>query len=187
MNYFGLQPYIGLLFGLGIVWLLIEYAQIRSRVKTHLEGDIETLVKKVDIASLKFFIGILLSVSALNVLGILESLSLFLFGAKQEISRLITGNILLGIFSSIIDNVPLTAIAIDIIKSNNTMIWVLLALTAGTGGSLLLIGSVAGVVVMGMIEKLNFANYFKIAFIPALIGYFAAILVWAIQFYIFFN
>lgn len=186
MSYFGLQPYIGLLFGLGLVWLLIEYAQIRSRVKTHLEGDIEELVRKIDLGSLKFFIGILLSVSALNSLGVLENLSVFLFGVKQEVWRLIAGNVFLGLFSAVVDNVPLTAIAIDIIKTDSPIIWVLLAITAGTGGSLLLIGSVAGVIVMGMVEKLNFVNYFKIAFIPALVGYFAAILVWGIQYYFFF-
>ncbi len=187
MNYFGLQPYIGLLFGLGIVWILIEYAQIRSLVKTHLEGDIDKLVKKVDIGSLKFFIGILLSVAALNTLGVLESISELLFGANQETSRLIIGNVILGLLSAIVDNVPLTAIAIDIIKTTDPNMWVLLAITAGTGGSLLLIGSVAGVIVMGMIKELNFAKYFKIAFMPALVGYVAAVAVWGAQYYLLLN
>lgn len=187
MNYFGLQPYIGLLFGLGIVWILIEYAQIRSLVKTHLEGDIDKLVKKVDIGSLKFFIGILLSVAALNTLGVLESISNLLFGANQETSRLIMGNVILGLLSAIVDNVPLTAIAIDIIKTTDPNMWTLLAITAGTGGSILLIGSVAGVIVMGMIKELSFGKYFKIAFMPALVGYIAAVAVWGAQYYLLLN
>lgn len=187
MNFFGLQPYIGLLFGLGIVWIIIEYAQIKSGVKTHLEADIDKLVKKVDIGSLKFFIGILLSVSALNTLGVLEQLSNVLFGLSQTAPRIIVGNIVLGVLSAVVDNVPLTAIAIDIIKVTDPNLWVLLAITAGTGGSLLLIGSVAGVVVMGMIKELNFARYFKIAFLPAFIGYVAAVGVWLMQYRLLLN
>jgi Na+/H+ antiporter NhaD/arsenite permease-like protein len=184
MNYFDLQPYIGLLLALGIVWTLIELLQIRSRVKTHLEADIDKLVKKVDIGSLKFFVGILLAVSALNSLGVLEKFSSFLFGKKEETLRIIISNAFLGIFSAIFDNVPLTAIAIDMIKTTDPRLWVLLAITVGTGGSLLLIGSVAGVVVMGMVKELTFDKYFKIAFLPALIGYFTAIFTWCLQFFL---
>jgi len=184
MNQFGLQPYIGLLFGLGLVWIIIELLQLKSQVKTHLEGDIDKLVKKIDISTLKFFIGILLSISALNTLGILENLSIILFGHEQQINRIITGNIILGVLSSIIDNVPLTAIAIDIIKTTDSRLWVLLALTVGTGGSFSLVGSVAGVVVMGIIKRLNFANYFRIAFLPVFFSYISLVIIWLIQYFL---
>lgn len=182
MNYFGLQPYIGLILGLGLVWIIIEFLQIRSKVRTHLESDIEILIKKVDFASLNFFIGILLSISALSALGLLHKLSLFLFGAQQEVSKIISGSIILGILSAIIDNVPLTAIGIDIIKTTDPQLWILFALTVGTGGSLLLVGSATGIVVMGIIKKLTFKKYFEIAFLPSLIGYFFAIGIWYIQY-----
>ncbi len=182
MNTLGLPPYIGFLLGLGLVWSIIELIQIRSQIKTHLEAEIDILLRKTDIASLKFFIGILLSVSALNTLGILEKLSFFLYTSTPNFTRLVFGNVILGVLSALIDNVPLTAIAIDIVKTTDPQLWVLLAITVGVGGSLLLIGSVAGVIVMGMIKDLTFEKYFRIAFIPALISYFAAILTWYLQY-----
>lgn len=182
MNFFGLKPYIGLIFGLGLVWILIELLQIRSTVKTHLENDIEILIKNVDFPSLKFFIGILLSVSALNALGILYKLSLFLFGTNPDVSRIINGSIILGILSAIVDNVPLTAVGLDIIKTTDPRLWTLFALTVGTGGSLLLIGSAVGVIAMGIIKELTFKKYFQIAFFPSLTGYFLAIGIWYMQY-----
>ncbi len=182
MNSIGLQPYFGLLFGLGIVWSLIEYLKVRSQTYTHLEANIEHLLQKTNISSLKFFAGILLSVSALSALGFLEMLSKVLFGEMQEIARVIWGNIIMGVFSAIVDNVPLTALAIDIIRINDVPIWTLLALTVGTGGSLLVIGSVSGVVAMGMVKELTFDKYLKYATLPALFGYIAAIAVWFIQY-----
>lgn len=182
MNLLGLQPYLGLLYGLGVVWLFIEFSKIRSQRKTHLEANIDHFLQKTDISSLKFFIGILLSVSALQALGILEQLSVLVFGEHQETNRIILGNILLGPLSSIVDNVPLTALAIDIINTPNTSLWVLLALSVGTGGSLLIIGSVAGVVAMGMIKELTFEKYLKIASFPAFAGFVAGMITWLIQY-----
>jgi Na+/H+ antiporter NhaD/arsenite permease-like protein len=182
MNGIGLEPYFGLLFGLGIVWTLIEYIKVRSQKYTHLEANIEHLLQKTDISSLKFFAGILLSVSALSALGFLDMLSDILFGANQEISRVIIGNIILGGLSSIVDNVPLTALAIDIIKVTDVPIWTLLALTVGTGGSFLVIGSVAGVVAMGMVKGLTFDKYLKYATAPAVVGYAVAMGIWFVQY-----
>lgn len=182
MNAIGLQPYMGLLLGLGLVWLFIEFAKVRSKRSTHLDASIENLLQKTDIASLKFFIGILLSVSALNALGVLEKISVFILGEHQEFSRVIIGNVVLGLLSSIVDNVPLTALAIDIIKVSDPHLWVLLALTVGTGGSFLIIGSVAGVVAMGIIKELTFEKYMRIASIPALLGYITAVGVWLLQY-----
>lgn len=182
MNLIGLQPYIGLLLGLGTVWLLIDYAKIRSQTVTHLEANINYFLGKTDIASLKFFIGILLAVSALKTMGTLEIMSVWLFGAEQTFARIVSGSVILGLASAVFDNVPLTAVAIDMIHSGNAWLWSLLALAVGTGGSVLVVGSVAGVVAMGMVKELNFNNYLKIAALPALIGYGVAIGLWYLEY-----
>ncbi|OGZ45172.1 MAG: hypothetical protein A3J54_03545 [Candidatus Ryanbacteria bacterium RIFCSPHIGHO2_02_FULL_45_13b] len=185
MNFFGLPPYMGLLFGLGLVWLAVDFVkQLRPR-PTHLEASIEECIKRTDIPSIKFFIGILLAVSALNTLGILELFSDFFYGAHPDIVRIIIGNVFLGIFSAIVDNVPLTAITIEALHTDISSLWVLLALTVGTGGSVLVIGSAAGVVAMGMVKELNFGTYAKIASFPALVGFVAAVGVWSLQYFIF--
>ena len=83
--------------------------------------------------------------------------------------------------SSILDNIPLTAITIDILETTNTQLWVLLAICVGTGGSLLSIGSAAGVVAMGLIKDLTFKKYFEIAFTPALVSFLAGVMAWYMQ------
>ena len=178
MNLFGLPPYMGLLVGLGLVWMFIEFVQTRSKKESHLEANIEHMLQKADISSLNFFIGILLAVGALETLGILDSISHFMFGATPAFERIAAGNILLGVISAVLDNVPLTALAIDLIKSTDPRLWTLLALTVGTGGSFLVIGSVSGVVAMGMVKELTFGKYLKVATIPAIVGYVAGVLVW---------
>ncbi|MBP9690660.1 hypothetical protein KBD81_01125, partial [Candidatus Woesebacteria bacterium] len=184
MHSLGLEPYMGLLFGLGLVWTLIEYVRVRSQKKTHLEANIEHLLQKTDISSLKFFTGILLSVSALKAMGVLDFMSHAIFGENPEMTRIIVANVGLGLFSAIVDNVPLTALALDIITSSNTHVWVLLALAVGTGGSFLIIGSVAGVIAMGMVKELTFDKYMKIASVPALAGYIVCMAVWFVQYLI---
>ncbi|MBI2577321.1 MAG: sodium:proton antiporter NhaD [Candidatus Wildermuthbacteria bacterium] len=183
MNFIGLPPYLGLLLGLALVWLAVEtIRQIRPK-ETHLGASIEEFIKRTDIPSLKFFIGILLAVSALHALGVLTVVSEAIFGPAPEAMRVIGGNVLLGFLSAIVDNVPLTAIAMEILHAPDTSFWVLLALTAGTGGSLLIVGSAAGVVAMGMVKELTFIKYFKIAFVPALVGFLAAVGVWSFQYF----
>ena len=185
MSAFSLPPYMGLLLGLGVVWLAIDLFKRYVPRETHLTASIEDLIRKTDIASLKFFIGILLSVAALHTMGVLEKLATLVYGSVPTETALIGGNISLGLLSAILDNVPLTAIAIQILNTGNESLWVLLALAVGTGGSLLVIGSAAGVVAMGMLKELNFGNYFKLAFFPALAGYVAAMAVWGVQYFLF--
>lgn len=182
MNFLHLPPYMGLLLGLGMVWILIEFAKTRSHTQTHLVANIDGLLQKTDISSLKFFIGILLSVSALHAMGILETVSHLVLGENPSFERLVSGNVTMGLLSAIVDNVPLTAIAIDTIKTTDPSMWVLTAITVGTGGSALIIGSVAGVVAMGMVKQLTFDKYLKIATFPAISGYFAAVVVWILQY-----
>lgn len=184
MGIIGLPPYIGLLIGLGIAWILIDVLkQTNKERETHLSASIEDLIKKTDVPSLKFFIGILLAVSALHSVGILEQITHLVYGTNPSDLKIIIGNVGLGLVSAIMDNVPLTAIAIQSLTITNTHLWVLLAITVGTGGSLLVIGSAAGVVAMGMVKELNFGTYFRIAFLPALLSFFAAIIAFLIHFY----
>jgi Na+/H+ antiporter NhaD/arsenite permease-like protein len=178
----GLPPYMGLLLGLGIVWILVDIFKTYAQTETHLTASLEELIRKTDLPAIKFFIGILLAVAALGALGVLATISNSIYGATPSVNSVITGNVLLGLLSAILDNVPLTAIAINILTIESQTLWVLLALTVGTGGSLLAIGSAAGVVAVGMVKELTFEKYFKIAFVPALLGYFACVGVWYLQY-----
>jgi len=182
----GLPPFMGMLFGVGMVGLIVGwFANTSSDKESHLSMEIEKLLGKLDITSLLFFIGILFAVGALGFLGILELISQNLFGEDPALSRLIAGSVFLGAFSAILDNIPLTAAALDILQTDDFHIWVLMAICVGTGGSMLVIGSAAGVVAMGMVKELTFKQYLKIATIPAALGYIAAIVVWCVQYAIF--
>jgi Na+/H+ antiporter NhaD/arsenite permease-like protein len=181
MNLIGLPPYFGMLLGLGSVWLIIDFFKSYTKQETHLDASIEDFIKKTDIPSLKFFMGILLAVSALGHIGLLEQLSHFVFTEDPSLSRMIFGNISLGFLSAVLDNVPLTAISMEILKTGDSSIWVLLALAVGTGGSMLIVGSAAGVVAMGMVKELTFEKYVKLATVPALVGYLLGMVVWYIQ------
>jgi Na+/H+ antiporter NhaD/arsenite permease-like protein len=182
----GLPPFMGLLLGVGIVGLTVGWFANTARHKeSHLSMDIEKLLGKLDITSLLFFVGILFAVGALGFLGILDLISNSLFGEDPAISRLIAGSVFLGAFSAILDNIPLTAAALDILQTTDSRLWVLLALCVGTGGSMLVIGSAAGVVAMGMVKELTFKKFFQIATLPAAVGYAAGIGVWYVQYLLF--
>ncbi len=185
MNFIGLPPYLGLLLGLGAVWLVIEVFQHPSLKRIDEETKLEAMLSKTDISSIKFFIGVLLAVSALSYMGVLDIVSHELFGAEPSFGRLVAGISSLGLLSAIVDNVPLTALAIDLLKVQDPALWVFLAVMVGTGGSALIIGSASGVVAMGMVKEINFGNYMKIATIPVLLGYAAAIAVWYAQYSLF--
>lgn len=182
MNFIGLPPYIGLLIGLGIVWVVIDVFKQVSKSESHLEVKLEHLIAKTDLASIKFFVGILLAVAALNYIGILTTFGNLVFGHNPSVNRIIMGNTALGLISSVLDNVPLTAMTLKILATPTTSLWILLALTVGTGGSLLIVGSAAGVIAMGAVKGLDFKTYLKIAFVPVIVGYIAAIGVWYAQF-----
>jgi Na+/H+ antiporter NhaD/arsenite permease-like protein len=181
MSQLGLQPYMGLLAGLAVVWIVTGVLARVSNRETHLTADIERLLRNVDIPSLKFFIGILLAVAALDALGVLALISNLLLGSNPGSERIIIGNSLLGILSAIVDNVPLTALAIDLIPGTNARLWALLAYCVGTGGSLLVIGSAAGVIAMGMIRELTSTAYMRIAAMAVILAYIAGIAVWGVQ------
>lgn len=182
----GLPPFVGILFGVGVVGAMVAFFRnARPERESHLTMDIEHLLKKVDVTSLLFFIGILFAVGALEHLGILEGISHLLFGSEPETWRLVAGSTVLGVVSAILDNIPLTAAAIEILNTTQPALWALLAIAVGTGGSLLVIGSAAGVVAMNMVKGLTFKDYIKIATLPAGVGYVSAIAVWCVQYYFF--
>src|SRR3990167_1947661 len=152
-----LPPYFGLLLGLGVVWLVVDLARLQRPNSTSLSISIEKFFQKTDISSLYFFIGILLTIGALRHLGVLEEISHRVFTATPSTTRIIEGNIAIGGLSAIFDNIPLTAAAIDIVKTTDPSLWVFLALTVGIGGSLLLIGSVPGIIAMTIVKELTFS------------------------------
>ena len=182
VNLIGLRPYFGLLLGLGITWIVIDILRrYLPEHRTHFTASIEDFLRDADISTLQFFVGILLAVSALDYLGILNSASALLLGHAPTLERLVTGSSLVGVLSAIVDNVPLTAAAMHIIKTTDASVWALVALAVGTGGSILLIGSAAGIAAMGLVKDLTFTSYLKVATIPAIVGYIAGIGMWYLQ------
>lgn len=179
-----LPPYFGLLLGLGIVWLAVDLIRLKRPNNSSLSISIEKFFQKTDIASLYFFVGILLAISALRHLGLLEQISQQVFTSAPSIARIIQGNIAIGGLSAIFDNIPLTAAAMDIVKTTDPKLWVLLALTVGTGGSILLIGSAPGIIAMAMVKDLTFGKYVKIASLPALVAFILGVFVWVLQYYL---
>ncbi len=183
VNIVHLPPFFGILFGLGFSAIVIDYRMRLGKLKKE-ANKIVNVIKTIDMATITFFIGILLAVNALGHYGILDKIAVMIFGddPASHPELLITGHSLLGVVSSFVDNVPLTAAVIDMLPEGiHYQYWVLLAITAGTGGSILIIGSAAGVAAMGQEPSLSFSYYLKKGTLPAAIGYFAAILVWWVQ------
>ncbi len=185
----GLPAFTGLMMGLGFVWMVQEVFRKTQKHHTSLMGrKIEALIEKIDIPSLQFFIGILSAVTALHMVGSLQSMTQLLYGEGTQ--RTIIGHVVLGLSSAIFDNVPLTAIAIQSLNHSDPTLWALLAFTVGTGGSILVIGSAAGVVAIGIVDKLReeygndfvnpltFGAYAANAALPNLVGYFAGVATW---------
>lgn len=175
-----LPPYLGMLFGLGLLWLTTEllHKSKNDEDKTHL--TIVGVLRKIDVPSILFFLGILIAVAALQVAGHLTMLSGYL---NDNVGNLYVINLIIGILSSIVDNVPLVAGAMGMYATSfptDHYFWEFLAYCAGTGGSILIIGSAAGVAVMGM-EKIDFIWYLKKVSLLALIGYIAGGLVYIAQ------
>ncbi|WP_185860507.1 sodium:proton antiporter NhaD [Blattabacterium cuenoti] len=157
----GIPPYMGMMFSLGII-LFIASKKYKSK------SILDDTFKNVDISSILFFLGILLSVSSLESMGKLYSLSQWI---NETVYTWKITTFLFGLISSIIDNVPLVAATIAMFSYPiNHDLWYFMAYVSGTGGSIFLIGSAAGVAAMSM-EKINFFWYFKKISWIALIGY----------------
>jgi Na+/H+ antiporter NhaD/arsenite permease-like protein len=184
VNLLDLPPFFGIILGLGIIAIVIDVKFKRGELKEKAD-KIVNLVRHIDMGTIYFFVGILLSVDALKYAGILDSIAGFVFGLDilNDSSALIRGHVALGLISSIFDNVPMTAAVIKMLPEGIHFIyWILLAITAGTGGSILIIGSAAGVAAMGQVESLTFNEYIKNGSLPALLGYFGAVGVWYLLF-----
>jgi Na+/H+ antiporter NhaD/arsenite permease-like protein len=175
-----LPPYVGMMLALGVVWLVSERLEPDEEKmhEGHLAGAKHAL-SRIDTSSILFFLGILLTVASLESLGALSSFAASLSAAlptHQPMVGTVNGGdivmILLGFGSAIVDNVPLVAAAMGMYSPTefpmDDKLWLFLAYTAGTGGSMLIIGSAAGVAAMGM-EQIDFMWYLrKIAWIAAL-------------------
>jgi Na+/H+ antiporter NhaD/arsenite permease-like protein len=173
-----LPPYLGLLFGLGVVWLLVHHLEAKAKRNgdTQLGVDLEEQFKEVNYPTLLFLAGILAAVSALGAAGILQQAVSLLEG--RSFLETVCWVTVLGVASAVVDNVPLTAIALDVIQITDPGIWVLLALAVGTGGSLTVFGSAAGVVAMNKTEGLDFGTYFRLAFPAVAISYIVGMAAW---------
>ncbi|MDE6370114.1 MAG: sodium:proton antiporter NhaD [Duncaniella sp.] len=182
----GLAPFMGILLALGILWLVSEYrCSHNAFLRTQGNLKITTLLSRIDMATILFFLGILLAVATLQETGVLTAFGAWLNEASNGNHYLVTG--IIGVVSSIVDNVPLVAGCMDMYPiaasgdfGVDGLFWQLLAYCAGVGGSMLIIGSAAGVVVMGL-EKISFGWYLRKFTWIAFIGYISGILCYALE------
>lgn len=178
-----LPPYMGILFGLGVMWVITEL--LHSDRDDAEKGllSVNHALRKIDAPSVLFFLGILLSVAALQSTGVLRNVAGWM---DDHVSNINLVTIIIGLLSAIVDNVPLVAAAQGMYDyPTDHYFWEFLAYCAGTGGSTLIIGSAAGVVAMGL-EKIEFFWYFKKIAWLALIGYLSGAAFFILQEYIFF-
>jgi len=180
-----MPPYIGMMMALGIVWLVSEYIHPEEdfeEQKKHLYSA-HTALSRIEMSSILFFLGILMAVGSLESLGILQNLAEKLDAAvpSQEVVVM-----LLGVFSAIIDNVPLVAASMGMYDfATDDKLWHFIAYAAGTGGSMLIIGSAAGVAAMGM-ERIDFIWYLKKISWLAFLGFIAGAIAFLVMYSLFF-
>ena len=176
-----LPPYVGMLLSLGILWLVTEIVHRSKNHEEKSELSVIGVLKKVDTPTIFFFLGILLAVASLQSAGQLDIVASWLDKTfnGQSAEGIYVINIIIGLLSSIVDNVPLVAGAMGMYPIQEIgfyavdgMFWEFLAYCAGTGGSVLIIGSAAGVAVMGIL-KIDFIWYLKNISLLALMGYVA--------------
>lgn len=179
-----LPPYMGILLGLGIMWIITEF--IHSGKDEEEKGylSVNHALRKIDTSSILFFLGILLSIAVLEVTGVLANCAEWLNNAIGNINII---TLIIGLFSAVVDNVPLVASAqgmygLDQYPTDHHF-WSFMAYCAGTGGSCLIIGSAAGVAAMGL-EKIEFFWYMKKIGWLALLGYLAGAGVFLLQGYL---
>lgn len=176
-----LPPYMGMLIALGLLWTITEIMYVKKEEKHKQTLSVASALRRIDTPSILFFLGILLCVSALEASEVLSNLASWLTATLSNDSIIV---ISLGFLSSIVDNVPLVAAAqgmFDLTQyPTDHFFWEFLAYCAGTGGSILIIGSASGVAAMGM-EKINFFRYLKKISYIAIIGYLSGALVYILQ------
>lgn len=175
----GLPPFMGILIGLAVLWLVTDILHHKYEHRQHLR--VPTVLTRIDTSGVLFFLGILLTINALETAGILSNLAVWL---ENTIHNEVIIAALIGVLSAIVDNVPLVAGTMGMYPLSefppDSGLWHMIAYTAGTGGSLLLIGSSAGVALMGL-EKIDFFAYMKKMTIPVFIGYLCGLGVYLLQ------
>jgi Na+/H+ antiporter NhaD/arsenite permease-like protein len=177
-----LPPFMGILFGLGIIWVVGELVH-RGKDESDKEHlSVAHALVRIDMSSIVFFVGILLSVAILEHTHLLGALAKWL---DQSVGRQDVIVTIIGIVSAIVDNVPLVAASMGMYDTAqypaDSFLWEFMAYCAGTGGSILIIGSAAGVAAMGL-EKIHFFWYLKRISWLALIGYFSGIAAYLVQY-----
>lgn len=186
-----LPPYMGMLLSLGVLWVVSEVIHRNKPKEIKNQLKVVNILRRVDVPTVLFFLGILSAVAALQSAGQLNVLSQYL---NEKLHNIYLIDLAIGILSSVVDNVPLVAGAMgmypiaeagatgyDAFFVQDGLFWEFLAYTAGTGGSMLIIGSAAGVAAMGL-EKIDFIWYLKRISWLALVGYLAGAAVYYIQF-----
>ena len=182
----GLPPFMGILLVLGLLWSITEFFyRSKGHVDESMQMRVTQLLKRIDMSTILFFLGILMAVATLQETGVLRTFGQALNEASGGNHYIVTG--VIGVVSSIVDNVPLVAGCMgmyDIQPGTDFAVdgifWQLLAYCAGVGGSMLIIGSAAGVVVMGL-EKITFGWYMRHITWIAFVGYLAGIGAYAVE------
>ena len=184
----GLPPFMGIMLSLGVIWGITEIWVKRFKIDAKMGGRVSSALHTIDMPTILFFLGILMAVSALSEVGVLNTLA---DSMNTEIHQPVLMTSIIGVLSSIVDNVPLVSACIKMFENmapagtvdpylltfvEDGLFWHLLTFCAGVGGSLLIIGSAAGVVAMG-IEKIPFFWYFKRVSLLAFAGYVAGIII----------
>jgi Na+/H+ antiporter NhaD/arsenite permease-like protein len=170
----GLPPFMGVILVLSILWVITEFFYSARKIENNRANRVSRVLHSIDMSTILFFLGILMSVAALEETGVLTTFGKTLDQLTEGNHYLVTG--VIGVASSIVDNVPLVASCMGMYDmqmvgdfAQDGIFWQLLAYCAGTGGSILIIGSAAGVVVMGF-EKISFGWYMRHFSLLALLG-----------------
>lgn len=181
-----LPPFMGILFGLGLLWFVGEMIHREKPDDTKEHLTLVSALGRIDLSSIMFFVGILLSVATLEHTHVLSSLAAWL---DQAVGRQDVIVLLIGLASAVVDNVPLVAASMGMYDlaqyPADSFLWEFMAYCAGTGGSILIIGSAAGVAAMGL-EKIDFVWYAKKFGWLALAGYAAGAAVYILEHQLFF-
>lgn len=177
-----LPPFMGILFGLGVLWLVGDVLHRNKDDEQKSSLSLSHALTSIDMGSIVFFIGILLAVATLEHSQLLAMIASWL---DQTLGRQDLIVMLIGIASAIVDNVPLVAASMGMYDLGqypiDSFLWEFIAYCAGTGGSILIIGSAAGVAAMGL-EKISFGWYLRHISWLALLGYFAGAIIYILQY-----
>lgn len=176
----GLPPFMGILIALGVLWLITDLMHHPHQEREHLR--IPYILTRIDTSGVLFFLGILLCIGSLDAVGVLKDLADWL---DAKIGNVSIVAIVIGLISAVVDNVPLVAASMRMYDLQtypaDSSLWQMIAYCAGTGGSILIVGSAAGVAFMGM-EKVDFLWYFKKISLVALLSYLSGVAIYFLQY-----